>query len=58
MWSPDHRGKGNKLLRTELTLKDKAEVRRYEDIISEKFSEAILQDMDLAEIIHFQSILS
>ena len=55
------KGKANKrlkLLCTELTLKDKAEVQSYQDIISEKFSEENLQDNDAAEIIHHLSKLS
>ena len=47
-----------KLLLTELTLKDKAEVQRYQDIMSEKFSEVNLPDTDPAEIIHHLSKLS
>ena len=46
------------LLRTELTLKDKAEVQRYQDIMTEKFSAANLENMDPAEIIHHLSKLS
>ena len=43
----------------ELTLKeDKTEVQRYQDIMLEKSSEANLQDMDPAEIIHHLSKLS
>ena len=45
------------LLCTELTLKDKAEVQRYQDTMSEKLSEANLQGMDPAEIIHHLSKL-
>ena len=40
------------------SLKDMAEVQRYQDIMSEKFSEANLQDMDPAEIIYRLSKLS
>ena len=46
------------LLRTELTLKNKAEVQRYQDIISKKFLTVNLENMDPAEIINHLSILS
>ena len=38
--------------------KDKVEVQRYQDIMSEKFSNANLQNMDPEEIIHHLSKLS
>ena len=45
-----------KLIRTELALTDKAEVLRYQDIMSVKFSEANLEDMDPAKIIHLSKL--
>ena len=46
------------LLRTELTMKDKAEVQRYQDIMSVTFSAADLEDLDPVETIHHISKLS
>ena len=54
------RGKAKRLqlLHTELTWKDKMEVQRYQDIVSEKFSVANLENMVPEEIIHRLSRLS
>ena len=50
-----HKGKKAKklqMLRPELTLKNKAEVQRYQDFMSKKLSAANLENMNPAEIIH------
>ena len=47
-----------RLLRTALTLKDRAKVQRYQDIMSEKFSAANLEHMEPVEIIRHLSKLS
>ena len=46
------------LQRTQLTLKDKKDVQRYQDILSEKFSAANLENKEPEEIIHHLSKLS
>ena len=46
------------MLKKKLTLKDKAEVQRYQDSLSEKFAAANLENMGSAEIIHHLSKLS